>query len=112
MLHGSALHGTESRAQRSMTLDERLKRAPQRRLVRFRLYPERGSNVVSHAFRRELLEEPKSLLSMREREHVGSRGFLFKSGLSNLRCGARRLDHLEAARGNLRDALTADEFGH
>src|SRR4026207_2252453 len=57
VLHGYALHGNEGRAQRGMTFNQRLKRAPQSSLVRFRPYPERRSDVVSHALRRELLEE-------------------------------------------------------
>src|SRR5215468_7775617 len=71
MLHGFSLHGTEGRAQRSMTFNERVKSAPQGSLIRFRFYPERGSDVVSHAFRRELLEKPESLLSVRQWEHIG-----------------------------------------
>src|ERR1041385_6696013 len=73
MLHGSPQHGTEGRAQRSMTFDERLKYASQGSPIGFRFYPERGSNVVSHAFRRELLEEPESLLSLRQRKRVWDR---------------------------------------
>src|SRR6185436_7601726 len=88
-----------------MTIDERLKRASQRRTIRFRLYLDSGSDVVSDAFRCELLEEPERLLSIRELEGVG---LLDESGLSN----RRQLDQLEATRGNLRDALTADEFRH
>src|SRR5215213_1731995 len=72
MLHGPALHGTESRAQCGVTFDERLKRASQSDLIRFRFYPQRRSDVISHPFRCELLEEPKSLLSVRQRKRVAS----------------------------------------
>src|SRR5262245_56116184 len=79
MLHGFSLDGTEGRTQRSVTFDERLKRASESSLIRFRLYPDSGSNVVSHAFRRELLEEPESLLSIGKWEGVRVR----QCGLSN-----------------------------
>src|SRR5215204_573460 len=109
MLHGPALHGAEGRAQRGVTFDERLKRTPQGNLIRFRFYPERRSDVISHAFRCELLEEPESLLSVRQRKRVR---FLYERGWTNRRCGTRRFDQIETAHGHLSDALTADEFRH
>src|SRR6185369_5313859 len=105
MLHGFSVDGAERRTQRSMTFDERLERAPQRRFIRFCLYLDSGSDVVSDAFRRELLEEPERLLSIREREGVA---LLDESGLVS----RPQLDQLEATRGNLRNAVAADEFRH
>src|SRR5678816_877993 len=96
--HGSSLYRAEGCTQCSMTIHERLKRESQRRHIRFHLYLDSGSDVVSHAFRCELLEKPESLLSIREREGIG---LLDKSGLSS----RRRLDQLETTRRNLRDAL-------
>jgi len=106
MLHGFSVDGAERRTQRSMTFDERLKRVAQRCHIGFRFYLDSGSDVVSHAFRRELLEEPESLLSIREWEAVGLRRFVDESGCR------MRMYQLEAARRNLRDALTADEIRH
>src|SRR5689334_9516173 len=85
-----------------MTIDERLKSAPQLSVIGFCPYLDSGSDVVSHAFRRELLEEPERLLAIRQRKGVR---FLSESGL-------RKRRRLEATRRNLRDALTADEFRH
>src|SRR5689334_7718287 len=108
MLHSSSLHGSEGRPQCSMTIDERLKRALQGWLIGSRLNLERRSDVVSHAFRRKLLKEPEGLLSVRERERLLDR--------VSTTCGSgwynRRLDQLEAARRNLREALPADDFSH
>src|ERR1051326_5150785 len=91
-----------------MTFDERLKRTPQGGAIDFCFYPERGSDVVSRAFRRELLKKPESLLSVRQRE----RGFIHCASIENLTGRTRRLKQLEAARSNLRDGLTADELSH
>src|SRR5689334_17262374 len=91
-----------------MAFDERLKRTAQGQSIGFGFYPERGSDVVSRAFRRELLEKPESLLSVRQREC----GFTHRGSFGNLRRRRRRFNQLEAARGDLCDALTTDGVRH